>query len=82
LAKEVADLTGLEDLSVLTDLQQQAQVRAELEGMIAHLYGLTAEEFRHILGTFPLIKEEVKEAAVWTYLKFSQEIFQEFKAKL
>jgi hypothetical protein len=69
LAKEVADLTGLRDLSGLTstrltDPQQRAQVRAELDGMIAHLYGLTEEEFRHILGTFPLVKEEVKEAAL------------------
>lgn len=62
----------------VTDSQQRAQVRAELDGMIAHLYGLTEAEFRHILGTFPLVKEEVKEAAVGAYLKFSQE----FKAKL
>lgn len=64
LAKEVADLTGLRDLRGLTDSQQRAQVRAELDGMIAHLYGLTEEEFRHILGTFLLVKEAVKEAAV------------------
>jgi len=78
LAKEVADLAGLRDLRGLTDSQQRTQVRAELDGMIAHLYGLTEEEFRHILGTFPLVKEEVKEAAVGAYLTF----FQEFKAKL
>ncbi len=67
LAKEVADLAGLRDLRGLTDSQQRAQLRAELDGMIAHLYGLTEEEFRHILGTFPLVKEEVKVAAVRSF---------------
>jgi hypothetical protein len=67
LAKKVADLAGLRDLRGLTDSQQRAQVRAELDGMIAHLYGLTEEEFRHILGTFPLVKEEVKEAALRSF---------------
>ena len=29
-------------------------LRAELDGLVAHLYELTDAEFRHILGTFPL----------------------------
>ncbi len=69
LAKEVADLSGLRDLTGLTDSVQRAQVRAELDGMIAHLYGLTKEEFCYILTTFPLVKEEVKERAMGEYLK-------------
>ena len=28
-------------------------MRAELDGRVAHLYGLTEDEFRHILSTFP-----------------------------
>jgi len=31
---------------------------------VAHLYGLTREEFAHILSTFPLVEEEVKRAAM------------------
>ncbi|MGB8344559.1 MAG: ATP-binding protein, partial [Ktedonobacteraceae bacterium] len=45
----------------------RSKVRAELDGLIAHLYGLTEEEFQHILGTFPLVEENVKKAALETY---------------
>jgi hypothetical protein len=46
------------------DPKERAQLRADLDGMIAHLYGLTEEEFAHILSTFPLVAEEVKSAAI------------------
>jgi hypothetical protein len=34
---------------------------------VTHLYGLTEDEFRHILGTFPLVDESVKVAALAAY---------------
>ncbi len=40
-----------------------AKLRAELDGLIAHLYGLTEDEFAHILTTFPLVPDPVKVAA-------------------
>lgn len=46
-----------------TDPTERAKLRAELDGLIAHLYGLTEEEFVHILGTFPLVAEPAKVAA-------------------
>ena len=33
---------------------------AELQAIAAQLYGVTAEEFEHVLGTFPLIKRNVR----------------------
>ncbi|MCS7069240.1 MAG: hypothetical protein NZN28_11510 [Meiothermus sp.] len=48
----------------VTDPAERARLRAELDAMVAHLYGLTEEEFGHILSTFPLVKEEVKAAAL------------------
>lgn len=39
----------------------------KLDGMIAHLYGLTEEEFAYILTTFPLVAQEVKNAALAEY---------------
>ena len=45
------------------DPVERARLRAELDGLIAHLYGLTEAEFAHILGTFPLVAEPVKIAA-------------------
>ncbi len=39
---------------------QQEPAYAEVQAAVAHLYGLTSEELRHILGTFPLIDEDIK----------------------
>lgn len=47
----------------VTNAVQRARLRAELDGMIAHIYGLTEEEFAYILTTFPLVSEPVKVAA-------------------
>lgn len=47
----------------ITDPAQRAQLRAELDGLIAHVYGLSEAEFSHILSTFPLVPEPVKLAA-------------------
>lgn len=52
---------------------ERATLRAELDGIIAHLYGLTEEEFRHILATFPLIKQSVKDATLAAYQEFAHE---------
>jgi hypothetical protein len=60
LAKEVG--LGSHKQGV-TDPAKRAQLRAELDGLIAHLYGLTEEEFAHILSTFPLVPDPVKIAA-------------------
>ncbi len=46
-----------------TEPAERARLRAELDGLVAHLYGLTEDEFAHILGTFPLVAEPVKQAA-------------------
>ena len=47
-----------------TDPTERARLRAELDGLVAHLYGLSEAEFAHILGTFPLVAEPVKIAAL------------------
>ena len=51
----------------VTDPAQRVQLRAELDGLVAHLYGLTESEFAHILTTFPLVAEPVKTAALQAY---------------
>jgi hypothetical protein len=47
-----------------TDPTERARLRAELDGLVAHLYGLTEAEFAHILSTFPLVAEPTKIAAL------------------
>lgn len=46
------------------DPAERARLRAEIDGLVAHLYGLDATEFTHILNTFPLVPEPTKVAAL------------------
>jgi Putative DNA-binding domain len=68
LAKEVG-LRGSQD--GVTENSKRAHLKAELDGLIAHLYGLTEEEFTHILGTFPIVDISVKDAALAAYKLFA-----------
>jgi len=42
----------------ISDAGERAQVRAELDALVAHVYGLTADEYAHILSTFKLTEAE------------------------
>ncbi len=55
----------------VTDQVERGKLRAELDGMVAHLYGLTEAEFAHILTTFPIVPEAVKQAALAAYRTFA-----------
>jgi hypothetical protein len=50
-----------------TDPAERARLRAELDGLVANLYGLTEVELAHVLSTFPLVPEPVKVAALNAY---------------
>lgn len=64
----LAQQVGLRDhRDGATDPAERARLRAELDGLVAHLYGLTEAEFAHILATFPLVDETVKTAALAAY---------------
>jgi hypothetical protein len=77
VAKLICTTPEFDDLAVevglgshqagVTNEVQRARLRAELDGMIAHIYGLTEEEFAYILSTFPLVSEPVKVAAQNAY---------------
>ncbi len=51
----------------VTDPAERAGLRAELDGMVAHLYGLSEAEFEHVLATFPLVEQGVRDAALRSY---------------
>ncbi|MHC5734356.1 Eco57I restriction-modification methylase domain-containing protein [Nostoc sp.] len=55
----------------VTDETERAKLCAELDGMVAHLYGLTEDEFSYILTTFPIVNATVKEAALSAYRNFA-----------
>ena len=57
LAKEVG--LGSHKNGITNEIER-AKLRAELDGIISHLYGLTETEFQHILSTFPIVPDPVK----------------------
>jgi hypothetical protein len=61
-AMRLADLARA--LSLSTQAIEQMDEYAELQALAAHVYGLTHDEFAHVLSTFPLIPASVREAAL------------------
>ena len=59
-----------------TDPAERARLRAELDGLVAHLYGLRETEFTHILASFPLVPEPVKIAAQNAYRDVERGLIQ------
>ena len=49
------------------DPAERARLSAEIDGRVAHLYGLTEEELAHVLTTLPGVDREGKEAALAAY---------------
>ena len=64
LAREVG--LGSHKKGVMNEVER-ARLRAELDGLVAHLYGLTEEEFAYILTTFPLVPDPIKVSALNAY---------------
>ncbi len=56
---------------VAREEEKRNVLRAEIDGLIAHLYELTAKEFSYILSTFPLVEEAQKKATLEAYNTFS-----------
>ncbi len=48
------------------DEERRAQLRAKLDGLYAHLYGLSRDDFAYILDTFPIVRRR-DEAALGEY---------------
>src|SRR4051794_27136969 len=40
------------------DDERRATLRAELDGIYAHLYGLSRDDFAYILDTFPIVRDK------------------------
>ena len=72
-----AKVFGLCDHSCgATDAAERARLRAELDGLVAHLYGLDEDEFAHILTSFPQVAEPVKQAARNAYRDVQRGLIQ------
>jgi hypothetical protein len=43
---------------------------AEIQAIAAHLYGLSAPHFEHVLSTFPLVPREIRERVLQRFINF------------
>jgi len=59
------------------DEVERNKLRAELDGIIAHIYGLTEEEFTYILTTFPIVPQPQKQAALECYQSLTSQFVEE-----
>lgn len=65
---ELARKLGMKNHTAgITEESERVKLRAELDGLVAHLYGLTEGELKHILTTFPLTPDPVKVATLNAY---------------
>ena len=84
LAESYSDLTatwsptcGLHDRKPdRRDDGDRAQTRAEIDALVAHLYGLTRDEFAYILDTFPVLRR--KELAAFGEYQSKRKALEEF----
>lgn len=58
------------------DTGDRVQFRAEIDAYVAHLYGLTRNEFAYILDTFPVLKR--KELTTFGEFKSKRKCLDEF----
>lgn len=66
-----SELLGNVNAHVATESEERYRLRSEIDGLVAHLYGLTEDEFKHVLDTFPLVKAPIKDAALKAYQSFA-----------
>ena len=60
----------------VADQAERARIRSEIEGLVAHLYGLSEAEFSHVLATFPQEPEPLKQAARNAYRDVERGLIQ------
>jgi hypothetical protein len=60
------------------DEGRRARLRAELDGLFAHLYGLTREELAYILDTFPIVRR--KDEAQWGEYRTKRMVLAKYEA--
>jgi hypothetical protein len=60
------------------DEERRAHLRAELDALYAHLYGLTRDELSYILDTFPIVRR--KDEARWGEYRTKRLVLEAFES--
>ena len=53
---------------------ERTQLRAEIDALVGHLFGLNEDEVEYVLSTFPLIQKEIKEKKLEEFIKLEKSI--------
>lgn len=78
LASFARDL-GYDGPPFIWDEERRAHLRAELDGIYAHLYGLSRDDFEYILGTFPIVeRNDIKEHGKFRTKRLCLEAYDRF----
>ncbi|MBU0493068.1 MAG: hypothetical protein KKB13_14575 [Chloroflexi bacterium] len=59
------------------DEERRARLRAELDAVYAHLYGLTRDELAYILDTFPIVRR--KDEARWGEYRTKRVVLEKYE---
>jgi hypothetical protein len=78
LAPFARDL-GYDGPPFIWDEERRAHLRAKLDGIYAHLYGLSRDDFEYILGTFPIVeRNDIKEYGEFRTKRLCLEAYDRF----
>ena len=63
----LAEAVGVDPARAVTEAEDRAALRAEVDARVALVYGLVQDDLEHVLGTFPLVDEVYKDAVLLAY---------------
>ncbi len=70
---------GYEGDPFIWDEERRAQLRAELDGIYAHLYGISRDDFAYILDTFPIVaRKDIAEFGEYRTKRLCLEAYDHF----
>jgi hypothetical protein len=72
------ELLGDVHAYVATEPGERQQLQNEIDALVAHLYGLSAEDLQHILYapyTFWLVKREIKDGVMETFARVEELLY-------
>ncbi|MGI8483743.1 MAG: Eco57I restriction-modification methylase domain-containing protein, partial [Thermomicrobiales bacterium] len=70
---------GYEGEPFVWDEDRRAQLRADLDGIYAHLYGITRDDFAYILDTFPIVaRKDIAEFGEYRTKRLCLEAYDHF----
>ena len=80
LWKDIYNTAWNEELAI-TDVEERNKLKAELDGIIACVYGISNVELEHILTTFPIVSKSQKVSIIDAYNLLTTQFHQDQKVE-